>query len=308
MRVPAVTIVTPIHGRHEALPALLDTVRAQTRGDWELVIVDDASPEPVAPALDAALRAAGGDERVRLIRLVRNGGPGAARNAGIEARRGRVLALLDSDDAWAPTKLARQMEALAASPRPDMTLCACRTRVVHGGRRAEQVLPESGPAPDERWGAWLYGRNQFAQASSFVLGAALADRLRFEPSLRQYEDHLFFLDAGAAGADHVLVPEALSVWANDDRPGRMGAADDEARGRAFLEAALARGALDETEALAFELRCLMPQVAARSRPAALRLALDGARARGLPREAWVKALLGATLGPWGYERLRARLR
>ena len=299
---PEVTIVTPIHDRAALVPALVATVRAQTHRDWELIVVDDASPEPVEPAVTAA---AEGDPRVRVIRLPANAGPSAARNAGMEARRGAWVAFLDSDDEWAPTKLERQMEAARGDPRPEWALAVTRTRVVHGGRRGDAVLPVRPVAPGERFGTFLYVANGFAQCSSFLLGAALAERLRFEPSLRQYEDHLAFLVAGALGARHVLAPEALVTWRNDDRADRLGAADDEARGRAFLALARGRGLLDDVETLAFELRCLGPTVARRSRVEAARLALRGARERSLPREAWAKVLAQAAIGPGAYARLRA---
>ena len=302
---PEVTVVTPIFGRAERVPALVATVRAQTHRDWEWIVVDDASPEPMEPAVVAA---AEGDPRVRTIRLDANGGPSAARNAGMEARRGALVAFLDSDDAWDPRKLERQLEVLGAQPRPERALVAARTRVVRGGGRPDAVLPHRPVAPGERFGRFLYAANGFAQCSSFLLGEALADALRFEPTLRQYEDHLLFLEAGAMGARYAMAPEPLVTWHDDERADRLGRADDEARGQAFLALARSRGLLDEAEALAFELRCLGPAVARRSRAEALRIALRGAREPSLPREAWAKLAATAAIGPAAYARLRAALR
>ena len=282
---------------------LLATLAAQTLTDWELVLVDDASTADIAAALDAA--PGGRDPRVRLIRQERNGGPAAARNAGIEAARGRFVAFLDSDDAWAPDKLMRQRDALLALPDPDRSLATCATEVTYAGGRV-QVRPERGPAPGERPAAFLYVANMFAQCSAFFLGGALLREggLRFETRLRQYEDHLFYIAAASAATDVVHLPEVLSMWRNDDRPGRMGASDDIAKGRAFLAIAREAGLMDQTEALAFELRCLAPELLARDRLAALRLAARGARVRALPREAWAKVLLAGAIGPARYARLR----
>jgi glycosyltransferase involved in cell wall biosynthesis len=83
-------------------------VLAQTYPSFELVVVDDGSS-------DATLQRVAGidDHRIRCIRLDRNLGAAAARNAGIEASVGRFVAFQDSDDEWLPEKLASQMRVFA---------------------------------------------------------------------------------------------------------------------------------------------------------------------------------------------------
>jgi glycosyltransferase involved in cell wall biosynthesis len=104
-------VVVPSHGRPAFLPDALASVLAQGVADLEVVVVDDASPEPVAlpPPFDE-------DPRVRLVRRATNGGPGAARNTGVGAARGRYLAFLDDDDWWEPGWLADAAERLALAP------------------------------------------------------------------------------------------------------------------------------------------------------------------------------------------------
>lgn len=75
-----------------------------------MLVVDDCSDDDVAAAVGEF-----GDPRVRVIRHATNRGPAAARNTGIKAARGSLIALLDSDDAWMPRKLERQVDALMAS-------------------------------------------------------------------------------------------------------------------------------------------------------------------------------------------------
>jgi glycosyltransferase involved in cell wall biosynthesis len=122
-----------------------DCVRAilaqQTTGTFELVFVDDGSVDATA---DAALAAAAGDQRLRLVRLDRNRGRGAARAAGVEAAHGRAIGFVDADITLPRDWLARCLAELPgyagvggiAVPDGDATvlarLCGAKPRVVAG--------------------------------------------------------------------------------------------------------------------------------------------------------------------------------
>jgi glycosyltransferase involved in cell wall biosynthesis len=109
---PRVTIVMPVldAGRH--LAAALASVEAQTRRDFELVIVDDGSTDPRTLALlDEAARRPG----VRIHRQA-TAGPAAARNRGIADAHGTYVLPLDADDTIAPTFLERTVAVLDAAP------------------------------------------------------------------------------------------------------------------------------------------------------------------------------------------------
>ncbi len=101
-----VSIVTPAYKAAAFVGQTIESVLAQDYQDWELHIVDDRSPDDTAAVVE---RYAARDPRVRLIRLGRNGGAAMARNASLEAARGRYVAFLDSDDLWLPGKLSRQL-------------------------------------------------------------------------------------------------------------------------------------------------------------------------------------------------------
>jgi teichuronic acid biosynthesis glycosyltransferase TuaG len=102
-----ISIVTPAWKAARFVTDTIRSVQAQTWTDWELWVVDDCSPDDTAATVE---RAAAGDPRVKLIRQPRNGGPAAARNAALEAARGRWIAFLDSDDLWLPDKLQAQLD------------------------------------------------------------------------------------------------------------------------------------------------------------------------------------------------------
>jgi O-antigen biosynthesis protein len=115
---PRFSILTPVYDTPAGvLAATLDSVRAQTFGDWELCLVDDAS---TAPHVRAALqRASEEDPRVRVHFREANGGIVAASNDGLGMARGEFIALLDHDDELHPDALKLVDEALRGTPDAD---------------------------------------------------------------------------------------------------------------------------------------------------------------------------------------------
>lgn len=104
---PRVSIITPTYNCAEYVAHTIDAILAQTMGDWELLLVDDASTDATAEILR---QRAEDDPRIRVFVMPQNGGAAVARNVGIEKARGRYIAFCDSDDSWAPTKLERQLD------------------------------------------------------------------------------------------------------------------------------------------------------------------------------------------------------
>jgi teichuronic acid biosynthesis glycosyltransferase TuaG len=78
----------------------------QSFGEWEHIIVDDASTDNSVSLIEAARRC---DRRIRLIKKKVNSGPRHARNEASRCARGRYIAFLDSDDYWLPQKLEKQL-------------------------------------------------------------------------------------------------------------------------------------------------------------------------------------------------------
>lgn len=103
---PTISVVIPTCGREEFLAEAIQSALDQTVPPLEVIVVDDASDLDPGPTI------ARFDARVRLIRLDRRSGANVARNVGIEAARGDIVALLDDDDVWLPEKTALQVQAL----------------------------------------------------------------------------------------------------------------------------------------------------------------------------------------------------
>jgi glycosyltransferase involved in cell wall biosynthesis len=108
---PRVTVFTPVHNRERTLRATIDSVLAQTYGDFELLLVDDGSKDK-----SIEIARSFSDPRVRLVVHEQNQGIPKTRNHGLELARGEFLAILDSDDLAAPTRLAYQVDFLVRHP------------------------------------------------------------------------------------------------------------------------------------------------------------------------------------------------
>ncbi|HEX9713465.1 MAG TPA: glycosyltransferase family 2 protein [Actinomycetota bacterium] len=107
MRPVLFSIVIPTYGRPQYLAEAVASVAAQTIDDFECVIVDDASPEPVGVIAD---------RRFRVVRRPRNGGAPAARNTGLAAARGQYVTFLDDDDRYAPERLEFGLRGVSQAP------------------------------------------------------------------------------------------------------------------------------------------------------------------------------------------------
>jgi GT2 family glycosyltransferase len=104
---PVLTIVTPTRNRKSRLLRLLDSLAAQTRTDFEAVIVDDGSTDGTVETLRERQER---DPRIRVIQG-QHGGPAYARNQGVEAVRGTHVLFLDDDVVAIPSLVERPLEA-----------------------------------------------------------------------------------------------------------------------------------------------------------------------------------------------------
>lgn len=112
-----VSVIIPLYGVEKYVAATVQSVLAQTYKNFELILVDDGSP-------DRSVEICGRftDPRVKILRQD-NQGPGAARNLGIRHAKGDYIALLDGDDLWLPNKLIKHVEHLESNPEIGVSFC-----------------------------------------------------------------------------------------------------------------------------------------------------------------------------------------
>jgi glycosyltransferase involved in cell wall biosynthesis len=138
-----VSVIIPAYNSASYIGETLDSVFAQTYRDFEVLVINDGSPD--TEALEAVLR----PYLDRIVYLKQNNrGPAAARNLGIRQARGEYIAFLDSDDCWLRDYLARQMSMFDATPAPDMV--SADTELFGdsplAGKSFWELYPPRGPA------------------------------------------------------------------------------------------------------------------------------------------------------------------
>ena len=100
---PEISVIVPVYRVEKYLNDCIDSILAQTFADFELILVDDGSPDSCPALCDAA---AAKDSRIRVIHQ-KNRGLSGARNAGLDIARGRWAAFVDSDDMLLPRALEK---------------------------------------------------------------------------------------------------------------------------------------------------------------------------------------------------------
>jgi glycosyltransferase involved in cell wall biosynthesis len=147
---PLVTVVIAVRNGARFLAEAIDSVHAQTYGYVEIVVVDGAST-------DGSAQIAGSYPGVRCIQQAADTGFAGAWNQGIEASRGPLLAILDSDDVWAREKLERQVHVLRRRPEVDYVITHVR------------FLVEPGVSVPPNFDPWLLESSHVASMPSALL-------------------------------------------------------------------------------------------------------------------------------------------
>ncbi|MGH6968140.1 MAG: glycosyltransferase family 2 protein [Stellaceae bacterium] len=202
---PLVSVVMPMFNAALTVRRALASVCAQTYPEWEAICVDDASTDDTV-----AVGAAFDDPRIRVIRLDHNGGPGRARNLGIAAAKGELVAFLDVDDEWLPDKLARQVALFEADAGLALVVADMKVKTVDG-RDGSSVYARQPPVPGtEAWKTLL--ASSFVAISAAMTRRGLLDAVGgFDPDLITGEDQDLFIRLALVGGVHAI-PDPLAVY------------------------------------------------------------------------------------------------
>lgn len=190
---PQVSIIIPAFNVSDHIAETLDSVAAQTFRDFEVIVVNDGSPD--TEQLERTI--APYREEITYI-TQNNAGAGVARNTGIECARGEIIAFLDGDDIWLPDYLASQTDHLARHGL-DMLYCDAILFGMHSGPK--KTYMESAPSRGEvDFDALLDLRCNVITSGTVVRKQVIADAGAFEPEMVKAEDFHLWLRIAKAGA------------------------------------------------------------------------------------------------------------
>jgi glycosyltransferase involved in cell wall biosynthesis len=136
---PLVSCVIPTYNRRSRVPGAIRSALEQTYAPLEVIVVDDGSTDGTADALERDF-----GDRIRVLRK-ENGGVSSARNHGVAHAEGELVAFLDSDDAWMPDKVARQVDYFLDHDRCALVL----TGFLNVDDRGEQVVSRRDALPED---------------------------------------------------------------------------------------------------------------------------------------------------------------
>lgn len=211
----SITVVTPTYNRRAQLARCLDALANQSVAGFEVIVVDDASPEPVAQWLD-------GDAypfELTVLRMTSNGGPARARNRAAAAARGEVLAFVDDDVVADRGLLAAHLASLERLGPHGVSI----------GPLA--APPDWKPTPWNRWEAETiaveYRRmvrgdyaptwRQFFTGNAMLRRDDFLDVGGFDESFKRAEDIEFAYRLSRRGATFGFEPGAIG-WHYAERP------------------------------------------------------------------------------------------
>jgi glycosyltransferase involved in cell wall biosynthesis len=180
---PNISVIMPVYGVERFVADAVESVLAQSFTDFELLIVDDMSPDN-----SMAICETFDDPRIRIIRHRENRGLAGARNTGIRHARGELLAFIDSDDCWRPDKLARHVEHLATCPQVGVSFS--RSAFIDEENRPNhcyQMPRLTGIEP-----GYYLCRNPIGNGSAPVIRRAVFDAIGYEDDYHGIAEDWFF--------------------------------------------------------------------------------------------------------------------
>ncbi len=201
---PLASVLVPAYNAEATLAETLQSALASSYSNLEIVLVDDGSTDATAAIAEAFAR---DDQRLRIFRQ-QHRGVSAALNFGLDHIRGDLVARLDSDDLWHPTKLERQVDLMSADPTVGLTFTFVRYLDA-----SSRIVRDAAPRELARRALCqcLYN-GIIGGGSSAVFRRSVLDSVgRYDERLSVWEDLVLHLEV-AAGGEIAFVPEYLTGY------------------------------------------------------------------------------------------------
>lgn len=181
-----ISVIIPVYGVEKYIAQTIESVLAQTYSNWELILVDDGSPDNSVEICQQFT-----DKRIKIIHQA-NRGLAGARNTGIRHAKGEYLAFLDGDDLWLPEKLAKHLEHLEKNP--SLGISYSRSALINetGETIGSYLMPKFEPLQ----AADLLEDNHIGNGSAAVIRRQVLaeiefiDNLHGKPETFYFDEHL----------------------------------------------------------------------------------------------------------------------
>ena len=182
MTSPGICVVIPAFNSERTIERALASVASQTLRPEQIIVVDDASTDNTATVAQSFAGA-----KVEVVRLPEPLGASGARNVGIRHANADLVAFLDADDEWKPSKLERQVEALLLMP--ECSFVSCRTDLISptGENLGDTFGKHVVTVGEHAWKALLES-NFVTTPSVMVWRRCLEEMGGFDPALKIAED------------------------------------------------------------------------------------------------------------------------
>lgn len=177
-----VSVIIPVYGAEKYIAATVQSVLAQTYKNFELVIIDDASPDRSIEICQQFT-----DARIKIIHQS-NRGLAGARNTGIRHARGEYLAFLDADDLWLPDKLEKHIQHLENSP----TVGVSFSRSAFIDDTGKSLGTYQMPKLENITTPYLICRNPIGNGSAAVIRKEVFEAIRFQDNLYGGTEDFYF--------------------------------------------------------------------------------------------------------------------
>ena len=202
-KTPAVSIVIPTYNHGHFLKKCLQSVVDQTFTNWEAIVVNNFSEDNTIEVVNSFH-----DPRIHLVNFKNNGIIAASRNEGIKLSRADLIAFLDSDDTWYPTKLNRCIEELT----DDRDLACHNLRYIRNGKYWKDV--KCGPAKKASFNNLLYNGNCLMTSTVVVRKKCLLRVAGFseDPKIITAEDYDLWLKLSKKRIRFHFIDEVLGEY------------------------------------------------------------------------------------------------
>ncbi len=207
-----VSVIVPVYKVEPYLRQCVESILAQTYTDFELILVDDGSPDNCGAICDEYAQK---DSRVRVVHQ-KNGGLSAARNAGLDIAKGEYVIFIDSDDYIAPNLVETAMAEMQTGVE-----CVCFNYSVvteSNTKIAEQmILEDIDLRTAEKKERFIYNLLMHrigweAWNKLFLREAIERNKIRFDPQIKYAEDQLFSVCYFMCATKVKSVPDSLYFY------------------------------------------------------------------------------------------------